>query len=59
MVLSDYNGHKHRTAVRKLRSFLEYIQNLEDYISKVENIGDGISITYKKGELINGTKNSK
>lgn len=59
MVLSEYNGHKHRTAVRKLRSFLEYIQNLEDYISKIENIGDGISITYKKGELINGTKNSK
>ena len=59
MVLSDYNGHKHRTAVRKLRNFLEYIQNLEGYSSRIENIGDGISITYKKEELIDGTKDSK
>lgn len=56
MVLNGYNGHKHRTAVNKLRAFLEYIQNLDGYKSEVLDIGDGISITRKeKGEL-NGTK---
>ena len=28
MVLSDYNKRKHRTAVNKLRYFINYIQNI-------------------------------
>ena len=57
MVLSDYNGHKHRTAVNKLRQFLKYIQNLDGFKSDVIDIGDGISITRKEKEELNGTKN--
>lgn len=56
MVLSGYNGHKHRTAVTKLRNFLEYIQNIDGFTSEILDIGDGISITYKKEEELNGTK---
>ncbi len=57
MVLSDYNGHKHRTAVTKLRKFIEYIQNIVGMTSEIIDIGDGISITYKrKEEELNGTK---
>ncbi|MBE5821830.1 MAG: O-methyltransferase [Clostridiales bacterium] len=47
MVLSDYNERKHRTAVNKLRRFLEYIQNIEGIKSEILDIGDGISISYK------------
>lgn len=51
MVLSDYNEHKHRTAVTKLRFFINYIQNIDGYTSEILNIGDGISITYKNGRI--------
>lgn len=47
MVLSDYNERKHRTAVNKLRKFLQYIQNIEGIKSEILDIGDGISISYK------------
>lgn len=50
MVLSDYNEHKHRTAVNKLRAFLKYIQNLDGFKSDIIDIGDGISITRKEKE---------
>ena len=47
MVLSDYNERKHRTAVNKLRRFLNYIQNIDGIKSEILDIGDGISISYK------------
>ena len=47
MVLSDYNERKHRTAVNKLRRFLQYIQNIDGIKSEILDIGDGISISYK------------
>ena len=48
MVLSDYNKRKHRTAVNKLRYFINYIQNIEGIESKIIDIGDGISISYRR-----------
>lgn len=48
MVLSDYNQRKHRTAVNKLRYFINYIQNIEGIESKIVDIGDGISISYRR-----------
>lgn len=47
MVLGNYNGHKHRTAVTKLRNFIQYIQNIEGLKSEIVDVGDGIAITYK------------
>lgn len=47
MVLSDYNERKHRTAVNKLRKFLQFIQNIEGIKSEILDVGDGISISYK------------
>ncbi len=47
MVLGDYNKRKHRTAVNKLRYFIEYIKNIDGIKSEIIDIGDGISISYK------------
>ncbi len=48
MVLSDYNQRKHRTAVNKLRYFINYIQNIDNIKSEIIDIGDGISISYRR-----------
>lgn len=45
MVMSDYNKHKQRTAVNKLREFIKLIENDERLESKVYNIGDGVSVS--------------
>ncbi len=47
-VLSDYNEHKHRTAVNRLRTFIKRIKEDENLISTVLNCGDGVAICYKK-----------
>ena len=47
-VLSDYNKHKQRTAVRNLREFLKELNELQEskkYEVKVLEVGDGLAIT--------------
>ena len=46
-VLSDYNKHKQRTAVRNLREFLRELNELQEskkYEVKVLEVGDGLAI---------------
>lgn len=47
-VLGGYNEHRHRTAVNKLREYIECIENDEMLNSVVLNIGDGIAISVVK-----------
>ncbi len=44
-VLSDYNKHKQRTAVRHLREFLKEIEENENLDSQLLEVGDGLSIS--------------
>ena len=48
LVLSDYNEHRHRTAVTRLRTFLNTIRTDERLDTKVFNIGDGVAISFVK-----------
>lgn len=48
MVLSDYNEHKHRTEVNRLREYISQINNDKRLTSYVFNIGDGVAISIKK-----------
>ena len=43
-VLSDYNKHKQRTAVNKLRSFIDMVLNHPNLDAKLVEIGDGLII---------------
>lgn len=47
MVQSDYNKHKQRTAVNKLRNFIDMVLANKDLDSKLIDIGDGITISKK------------
>ena len=47
-VLSDYNKHKQRTAVRNLRGFLAELQSNENLETKILEVGDGLAIARKK-----------
>jgi Predicted O-methyltransferase len=42
----DEAEHKHRTNIRNMRNFLEYITNLENVKTIVTEAGDGLSISY-------------
>ena len=44
MVKSDYNEHKHRTQVNKLRKFLEDLKNDKNLLSTIIEIEDGLAI---------------
>lgn len=44
MVQSDYNKHKQRTAVNKLRIFIDTVLNDTELESKLLDIGDGLMI---------------
>jgi len=48
MVLSDYNEHKQRTAVTKLREFIERVENDETLESHLYDIGDGVMVIRRK-----------
>ena len=41
-----------KTIVKRLRSFLEYINNIEGYTSCVIPLGDGVALTYKEDSQI-------
>lgn len=47
-VMSDYNKHKQRTAVRHLREYIKEITENEKFESKILDIGDGLAITRVK-----------
>ena len=47
-VLSDYNKHKQRTAVRNLREFLSELQSNETLKTKILEVGDGLAIAKRK-----------
>ena len=44
-VMSDYNKHKQRTAVRHLREYIAEITENENLESEILEIGDGLAIT--------------
>lgn len=45
MVLSDYNEHKHRTAVNRLRKYISLINEDKRLKSTLLNIGDGVAVS--------------
>ncbi len=47
-VLGEYNEHKHRTAVNRLREYLKRIEEDERLDSSIYDIGDGIAVSYVK-----------
>ena len=44
----DLINRRHITMVKNLRKFLSYITNLEDYVTSIIPIGDGISLTTRR-----------
>lgn len=44
-VLSDYNEHKHRTAVNRLRDYINIINNDTRLKSTILDIGDGVAVS--------------
>lgn len=46
-VMSDYNKHKQRTAVRGLREFLKELTENENLETKILEVGDGLAISKK------------
>ncbi len=49
-VMSDYNKHKQRTAVRNLREYIAIATNREGLSTKILEVGDGLAITKLKGQ---------
>lgn len=47
-VMSDYNKHKQRTAVRNLREYIKEIQENPTLETKILEVGDGLAISKKK-----------
>ena len=46
-VMSDYNKHKQRTAVRNLREYIAEITNNEKLETEILEVGDGLAISKK------------
>ena len=49
-VMSDYNKHKQRTAVRNLREYITEVTQNPNLETQILEVGDGLAITKKKGE---------
>lgn len=47
-VMSDYNKHKQRTAVRNLREYIAEVTNNPNLETQILEIGDGLAITKRK-----------
>ena len=47
-VMSDYNKHKQRTAVRNLREYIAEITQNSDLETEILEVGDGLAISRKK-----------
>lgn len=48
MVMSDYNEHKHRTAVKRLREYINAVTTNPNLVSCVMDVGDGVAISAVK-----------
>ena len=46
-VMSDYNKHKQRTAVRNLREYIAEVTNNPNLKTEILEVGDGLAITKK------------
>ena len=51
-VMSDYNKHKQRTAVRNLREFIKEIQENPLLETEILEVGDGLSISKRRTVII-------
>ena len=47
-VMSDYNKHKQRTAVRNLREYIKEVTENSNLETQILGIGDGLAVTKKK-----------
>ena len=47
-VMSDYNKHKQRTAVRNLREFLQELKENSELEVEVLEVGDGLAVAFKE-----------
>ena len=47
-VMSDYNKHKQRTAVRNLREYIREIKENPDFDTEILEVGDGLAISRLK-----------
>lgn len=47
-VMSDYNKHKQRTAVRNLREYIAEVTGNPDLETEILEVGDGLAITKRK-----------
>lgn len=47
-VMSDYNKHKQRTAVRNLREYIHEVTGNPNLETKILEVGDGLAITKRK-----------
>lgn len=48
MVMGEYNEHKHRTAVTRLREYIKEVTTNESLVSCVLDVGDGVAISAVK-----------
>ena len=44
-VMSDYNKHKQRTAVRNLREYIKEVTEKPDIETEILDVGDGLAIS--------------
>ena len=47
-VMSDYNKHKQRTAVRNLREYIKEITENPDFETEILEVGDGLAISKRR-----------
>ena len=47
-VMSDYNKHKQRTAVRNLREYIQEVSNNPELETEILEVGDGLAISKKR-----------
>ena len=53
-VMSDYNKHKQRTAVRNLREYIKEVSENPNLETKILEVGDGLAISkYQQETIIN------
>ena len=52
-VMSDYNKHKQRTAVRNLREYIAEVTQNPNLETEILEVGDGLAITKRKYTYIN------
>ena len=46
--MSDYNEHKHRTAVTRLREYISSVTTNPNLVSCVMDVGDGVAVSVVK-----------